>query len=148
MTTKRKVAVALGVVFLLIQLIPRSRTVHEVNPAADFDPERSVSELALLRSACYDCHSYETRYPWYADVQPIAMWMDHHVEEGRAELNFSLWHTYSEKRRRHKLEESIELVENREMPLTSYKLTHPEARLSDEERTLLADWFRSLLENQ
>lgn len=145
MTAKRKVLVVLGAAFVLIQFIPRSRTVPEVNPAEEFDPERSVSEMAILRSACYDCHSSETRYPWYAQVQPVAMWLDYHVDEGREELNFSKWHTYTEKRRRHKLEECAEMLENGEMPLASYKLTHPEARLSDDERTLLAGWFRAQL---
>lgn len=146
MTGTWKAALTLVVVLMLIQLMPRSRSVAEVNPAEDFDPERSVSELALLRSVCYDCHSNETKYPWYANVQPIAKWLDHHVEEGRDELNFSIWHTYDAKRKRRKLEECIEVLENEEMPLTSFKLAHPEARLTDVERQLLINWFRSLLE--
>jgi hypothetical protein len=147
MMKMRNAGLLLLAVTVLIQLIPRSRSLPEVNPAEDFNPERAVSELALLRSACYDCHSNETRYPWYARVQPVAKWIDHHVEEGRDELNFSIWHTYSDKRRRRKLEECIEVLERGEMPLTSYKLTHPESRLTDAERQLLTDWFRSLLES-
>lgn len=100
--------------------------------------------MALLKSACYDCHSNETEYPWYAQVQPLAWWIDHHVEEARESLNFSIWQTYSVKDMDHAFEECIEMVEEKEMPLTSFTLTHPEARLSELQRQQMVDWFKKL----
>jgi len=141
---KRRIFLLLAVGFLLLQLIPRKHSVAEVNPVEEFNPERSVPELALLRSACFDCHSNETEYPWYAYVQPLALWLDNHVAEGREEMNFSTWHTLPLDKQEHKLEECAEMVESREMPLKSFTWTHPEARLTDEERQLLVTWFRKL----
>ncbi|MCF8257339.1 MAG: heme-binding domain-containing protein [Flavobacteriales bacterium] len=130
--------------FLLMQLIPRKHSNPEVNPVEEFSPDRSVTELALLQSACFDCHSNETVYPWYSYVQPIALWLDHHVQEGREELNFSTWHTLPMDKQAHKLEECSEMVESKEMPLSSFTWTHPEARLSAAERQQIVDWFNRL----
>lgn len=142
--SKKKILIALLGVLLLIQFIPRKHAHTEVNPVEAFSPEQSVGELALLRAACYDCHSNETDYPWYAYIQPVAWWIDGHVDHGREELNFSVWHTYTMKRQVHKLEECVELLENGEMPLKSFTYLHPEARLSDDERSKLIGWFRQL----
>lgn len=141
---KRHLLALVLLALLLIQLIPTEHSNPVVNPAEEFSDDRSVSELALLRTACFDCHSNETRYPWYAHVQPLSMWITDHVEEGREELNFSIWHTYSMKQQVHKLDECIELVENGEMPLNSFTWAHPEARLTDDERTMLIGWFKQL----
>ncbi len=97
----------------------------------------------ILKEACYDCHSNETIYPWYANVAPVSWLVNHDVEEGREELNFSTWADYPVKRQNHKLEEVIELVEEGEMPMSIYKVTHPEARLSEEDIKLLVDWAKS-----
>lgn len=143
MDWKRILIVFLGV-FILLQFIPRRGVTIEVNPAEDFNPERSTAELALLRAACYDCHSHETEYPWYYAVQPVALWMDRHVEEAREELNFSIWHVMSLSEQADRLEECAEVVAEEEMPLPSFTWTHPEARLSADERQLLVDWFQRL----
>lgn len=99
--------------------------------------------IALLRSACYDCHSNETEYPLYSNIAPISWWLADHIEEGREHMNFSVWGTYSEKKQKHKLHECYEEVEEGEMPLESYTYTHAEAKLSAEQRELLEDWFKS-----
>jgi len=140
----KRIAIAVVLVVIGIQFIPRNHEAPEVNPVEAFSADNAPSELALLKAACYDCHSNETEYPWYAYVQPLALWLDHHVEEGREELNFSTWNTYSIKEMDHKLEESIEMMEKGEMPLKSFTWTHPEARLSDAERTQLTAWFAKL----
>ena len=103
----------------------------------------SEEVAALLKDACYDCHSHETKYPWYANVAPISWMLAHHRDEGREEMNFSVWGEYSEKRSHHKLEESIEMIEEGEMPMESYVWFHPEADLSKEQKELLMEWFRS-----
>jgi hypothetical protein len=136
--------VAVILVLLLIQFIPRQHAGQEVNKAEEFNPERSVGEMALLRSACYDCHSYETEYPWYSQIQPVALWIDDHVKEAREELNFSVWHTYSNKKQLKKMDEAIEMIESKEMPLWSFTISHPEARLGDDERMQLVEWLKSI----
>lgn len=98
----------------------------------------------LLARACYDCHSDNTRYPWYARIQPAGWWLAHHVKEGKQHLNFSQFGTYSPQRAAHKIEELIEQVEQREMPLRSYTLLHREARLTEPENAALQAWAQAI----
>ena len=106
--------------------------------------EPTMEVEGILRNACYDCHSNETKFPWYAHVAPVSWWLSDHIQEGREELNFSDWGTYSEKRSDHKLEECIELVEEGEMPLNSYTWTHGNAVLSDTDKSTLIEFFKDL----
>lgn len=98
---------------------------------------------ALIKGACYDCHSNATVYPWYSEVAPVSWWTKHHVNEGREELNFSVWADYSLKKADHKLEECAEEVEEGKMPLDSYTWTHGDADLNEKQRELLEDFFNS-----
>lgn len=100
---------------------------------------------ALLRRACYDCHSNNTRYPWYAAVQPVGWWLASHVNDGKRHLNFSEFSTYSPKRAGDKLDEIIDEVEQKHMPLKSYTWAHPEARLTPEEIKLIVTWAEDLV---
>ncbi|HZM01207.1 MAG TPA: heme-binding domain-containing protein [Planctomycetota bacterium] len=95
---------------------------------------------AILRRACYDCHSHETRWPWYSRVAPASWLIEYDVREARGELNFSTWNGYSSDRREHKLEEIVELTAAGEMPLWYYVPLHPSARLSDADLDTLARW--------
>ena len=97
-----------------------------------------------FKRACYDCHSYETAYPWYAEVFPLSFWIQKHVDEGREELNFSEWASYSAKRKKHKLEECIEEVEKNHMPLKSYTWMHTRSNWTQEEEVLVMEWWKSL----
>jgi hypothetical protein len=96
---------------------------------------------AILEKACNDCHSNNTRYPWYAELQPVSWWLSNHVEEGKSELNFSEIGSYAIGKQYHKFEEAIDQVKEGEMPLSSYTILHSDARLSDEEKKALIDWF-------
>ncbi len=129
---------------LLIQFFQIDKTKPPVDPAKDFIQVRNPpSKIAmLLKNACYDCHSNHTKYPWYTNVQPIAWWIKSHVNNGRRELNFSDWATYSEKKQAHKLEECYEMVEGTEMPLLSYMIAHREAWLDEAQRAELVEWFK------
>ncbi|MCB0770239.1 MAG: heme-binding domain-containing protein, partial [Flavobacteriales bacterium] len=102
-------------------------------------PNAEVS--ALLRAACYDCHSNETKYPWYDRITPVNWWVQHHVDEGRAEGNFSRWGELPEKKRKHFAEEAAELIEAGEMPLPSYTWMHGEARLDQAQVRTLSAFF-------
>ena len=123
--------------------------VREDNPGDLFANEVVDAEVAtLIRNACYDCHSNETKYPWYTYVTPLSWWVFDHVEHGREELNFSEWTSMSLKRKNHKLEEISEETLEGEMPLESYTPLHAEAQLTDEQRELISDWALSMMTEQ
>jgi hypothetical protein len=98
----------------------------------------------ILARACYDCHSDHTKYPWYAAVQPVAWWLNDHVTEGKSELNFSAFAGYETKRAVRKLRSVADEVHERHMPLKSYLLAHPEAKLTDAEVALVTTWAEDL----
>lgn len=143
---RNKLLIILALAFVVLQLFEPDRSIPETDPFDDFikvtDAPRPVADL--LRTACYDCHSYKTEYPWYANIEPLSWWIDDHIKEGREELNFNLWADYTIRRKDHKLEEAVEKIEEGEMPLPSYTWIHWDAQLTDEEKTLLTDWFSSL----
>ena len=99
-----------------------------------------VPVMSMLRRACFDCHSEETRWPWYSAL-PVASWLiEHDVEEGRSQINFSRWAQYNAFDRADKLDKICELVTNRKMPLWPYRLLHSDARLSDADVKTLCAW--------
>jgi hypothetical protein len=100
----KRIALALLVLLLLIQLWPVERTNPPVSAPLEADPE----VVAVLRAACYDCHSNETVWPWYSRVAPLSWQVAHHVEEGREELNFSEWGSYTAETRREFAEERLD----------------------------------------
>jgi len=99
--------------------------------------------LHLLQTACYDCHSNHTKYPWYAEVNPVGLWLNSHIKDGKEELNFSEFATYTAKRKAHKLGKISETVEKHDMPLNSYLWIHTEARLTDAQRHMIIQWADS-----
>ncbi|MDH5399243.1 MAG: heme-binding domain-containing protein [Cyclobacteriaceae bacterium] len=133
-------------VIVIIQFVPLDRTVPEYDKSGDFiaitAPSMEIQQT--LKRACYDCHSFETKYPWYAYVAPVSFWVGHHIDEGREHLNFSVWSSYDAKKSDHKLEELAEEVEERKMPMTSYVIAHSEAKLSAEETERLVRWVEGL----
>ncbi len=138
----KKILLGLVAVLLLVQLVPAHRPPVKGDNPADLLTNNNVPEevAQILRGACYDCHSNETRYPWYAYVAPVKWLVADHVEEGREHLNFSDWQAMDIGDQLEALDELAEEVEEGEMPLQGYPLTHPEARLSEEQRQLLTDW--------
>lgn len=138
-------AIALLMILLVLQFFQINKTNPEIKPAEDFlvINKTEASTAKLLKDACYDCHSHETKYPWYTNVVPLSWWIKKHIVKGREELNFSTWATYSAKKADHKLEESIEMLEEKKMPLKSYVIAHSEAKLSAEQIKQLSDYFRS-----
>lgn len=139
----RKILLGLLAVLVVLQIFQIDKKNPDYPADQDFlaaiDVPADVAET--LKTACYDCHSHETKYPWYTYVQPVGWWVKDHINEGKEHLNFSEWTTYEPKRAKHKLEECYEEVEEGEMPLKSYKWVHGDSRLSDEERSRLAGWF-------
>lgn len=143
---KRKILYGLLAVVIIAQFLPIFQPkFQQIDPANDFlATENPPAEVAsLLKAACYDCHSSQPKYPWYARVAPVSWWIGNHIVEGVRHLNFSDWKTYSDKKRNHKYGELVEMVEGGEMPLKSYLWLHGEAVLTAAQRQAIVDFCKS-----
>jgi hypothetical protein len=132
---------ALVVVFVLLQLTNPART----NPPVVLDlmatnpPPPAIA--AMLHAACYDCHSYETKWPWYSHVAPASWLVVSDVNDGRKNLNLSEWPAGDPKRAAKRLENMSEKIGYGEMPLKKYTMIHADARLTDSQRKELTGWL-------
>lgn len=142
----KKILITLLAVLIIMQFFGIDKTNPPSDANQDFmtltSPPSDISQL--LKDACYDCHSNHTKYPWYTNIAPVSWWIKGHIDHGRGNLNFSEWGTYSDKKRTHKIEEVIEFVEDKRMPLLSYIIGHPEAKISKEDRANIVTWFKTL----
>ncbi len=139
--TKRNILLTLLLAFIIIQFFPIDKTNPPIELNKDFieitqPPAKIASDLKTM---CYDCHSHETRYPWYTNIAPFSWRIKGHIDNGLKHLNFSLWSDYNEEQRLHKLDECVDMCTKHWMPTLDYKLMH--GRLSDEEYTELATFF-------
>lgn len=98
---------------------------------------------AILQNSCYDCHSNHTPYPWYSRIQPLGWWLDSHIKEGKAELNFDEFASYPKRRQLSKLKAMRGAIEDKSMPLPSYTFIHREAGLSQNDQKVLKDWLET-----
>lgn len=141
----KKILIGIAALLIIIQFFRIDKTNPPIIQENDFitisNPPANVAKI--IKTSCYDCHSNETKYPWYTNFAPLSWWIKHHINEGREELNFSVWGTYKEKRKKHKIEECVELVDEDEMPLSSYLITHEEAKLTADEKGYLLEWFKT-----
>ena len=138
----RKILLVLFLIFIIIQFFRPTRNIatgmqmNYIGNAYTVQPAIKT----ILDKACLDCHSNNTRYPWYNHIQPVTFWLNMHIEEGKAHLNFDEFLNYTPKKQDKKLDELIEEVELGAMPLKSYTWIHRDAKLSAEEKTLLIEW--------
>lgn len=150
MSTKKKIILGLVAIFIIIQFLGIDKDNPGYPAENDFiaisNPPEDIAQI--IRTSCYDCHSYQTEYPWYTNIAPVSWWIGHHIDEGREHFNFSEWGNYSEKKALHKLEEFYEEVEEGEMPLTSYTIMHGDAALSTEQVKKLVNWVKGLNNEQ
>lgn len=146
----KRILLTLFAVFIIIQFFRIDKSTPTFDKHQDFiaitKPPKDIEKL--LRNACYDCHSFETKYPSYSNVAPVSWWMENHIVEGRDHLNFSEWGSYKPDHANHKLEECAEEVEHKKMPLDSYTWTHGDAELSSANRKKLAEWFEGQMQGQ
>jgi hypothetical protein len=141
----RKSLIAFSVVFIMIQFIKPEKNesgVSNQDISSKYPVPASIKEI--LTVSCYDCHSNKTIYPWYANIQPVAWWLADHIDEGKDELNFNEFAQYRIFRQYKKLEEITEMIEEDEMPLSSYTFIHKNAVLNDEQKTELINWAKGL----
>jgi len=136
--------------FVAIQFIRPDLSNPPVDPALDIQQvlQAPTEVHAILQGACYDCHSNETKYPWYSQVAPVSWWLADHIQEGREHLNFSTIGSLPAKERAEVLGEAAEEVQEGEMPLNSYTWTHPAARLNATQRDLVLTWLNANGENE
>ena len=144
---KKKIALGIIIVFLVVaQFFKIDKTNPETDAAMAITAVESVPEevTAILNIACMDCHSNTTEYPWYSNVAPISWMLANHIEEGRAHLNFSEWGSLTQNDREYLSDDIVDMVAGKEMPMLTYWIIHTEAKLSDEQRTTLVDYFNTL----
>jgi hypothetical protein len=136
------ILVALVAVFALLQFTNPARTNPPLPPGGDISatnpPPPQIA--ALLRAACYDCHSDETKWPWYSRVAPVSWLVVGDVNDGRERLNFSDWPHALPERAAKRLERMSEELDYKEMPPAKYTALHPAARLTDAQRQELIQW--------
>ena len=133
------IVVMFGILFVAIQFVPVDRS----NPASQTQVSGSAEAKAVLKRACYDCHSNEVVWPWYSYVAPVSWLVAKDVKEGREKLNFSTWNLLSAEQQSKAFGESWEKVQEGEMPLWFYLPLHPSAKLSTADRTVLQAWASS-----
>lgn len=128
------------VALVIIQFIRPDKNEGGYESVAHFEKDANVPAAlaATMKTNCYDCHSNQTQYPWYAEIAPVSFWLDEHIEHGKGHFNVSEWSSYSAKKKDHKLDELIEFVEEGEMPLDSYTWLHGD--LSEADTKAILQW--------
>ena len=142
----RKIGLGILAIVFVMQFIRPPRNLAEGISENDISKMYGMPQAihTIFVQKCYDCHSHNTIYPWYTNVQPVGWWMYRHIQEGREHLDFSVFKTYNDKKAAHKLEEIIEMIREKEMPLKSYLIGHPDARVTANEELAINNWIQSL----
>ena len=131
-----KILAVLIIILLVVQFVP----VHKTNPPITGDLNAPENVKSILKSACYDCHSYQTTWPWYSKIAPVSWLVASDVNEGREYLNFSTWDQYSEREKIKIMEGIKEVIKKDEMPLQPYRWMHSSARLSSADKSSVVNW--------
>jgi hypothetical protein len=149
MKRSRKILILIIVLTLVMQVAQPTKNISEGPQPADIAAVYDMPEelQTMLEQKCYDCHSNNTRYPWYFHVQPIGWWLAYHIHEGKEELNFSEFKNYKADRAAHKLEEIGEVTHDGSMPLKAYTMFHPDTELNEKDKALIENWLKSVAGN-
>ncbi len=149
MSRVKKIFLALLLVFIAMQFIRparnRSNAAQPADMVTNFSAPANVA--GILKISCYDCHSNNTRYPCYANIQPVGWLLANHVKDGKKELNFNEFATYSKRRQLSKLKSIQNSIKDGSMPLSSYTLLHNDAKLSDDGKALLLQWTSRVIDS-
>ncbi len=139
------VVLVLGIAFVAAQFYRPDQTAATIVQTETLEATTQVPEnvAAVLKRSCNDCHTNQTVYPWYSKITPVNWLLADHIEEGRRELNFSVWNTYNAKKKGHKFDEICDQIIGGEMPHYQYIWMHGDAKLSNADKRLLCDWARA-----
>jgi hypothetical protein len=146
----KKIILIVFLVFLVMQLCqPARNTEFEQDSAVNFTKVYIVPKNVetILRTSCYDCHSNNTNYPWYSNIQPARSFMENHIKEGKENLNFSEFGKYSKRKQENKLNRIVKEIKSDEMPLASYTLIHQNAILTLSQKKEVIDWINTVKKN-
>jgi len=138
----RKILVILLIILIVIQFIRPARNIGAVASSTDIMHYVHVPDtvMRMLQTSCYDCHSNNTVYPWYTNINPVGFWMRSHVNDGKRAINFSDLSKFDKRKLDHRLKDIAEQVENKGMPLWSYTLIHTYAKLDSGQVQLIKNW--------
>jgi hypothetical protein len=141
----KRILLVLFIAIIVIQFIQPVRNSSGQAFQSDISKVYTAPDkvLALLKNSCYDCHSNNTRYPWYSYIQPGGWWMASHINKGKGDLNFSEFGNYSTIKQKHKLQSIANSLTDGTMPISAYTLIHSNAMLSKEDRVLILDWIKT-----
>lgn len=142
-------ALIIVVALVAVQLIPKHNDNDQSLAGANFIGNKYVIPAnveVVLKKACYDCHSNNTRYPWYTSLQPVSYWLNDHIDEGKSKLNFSEFLTYPAWKQFHRMEDIEDEIKTDGMPLSSYTLIHRDAVIDDSTKNLLINWSKNVRE--
>lgn len=144
----KKILLVLLAALLIIQLFHQKKNKSEGPQPNYIGNVYAVPDdvKAILSKACNDCHSNNTVYPWYSKVQPVDWWMNRHIIDGKKHLNFDEYTNRTAFSQFHKMEETIEMIKEGEMPLNSYTWIHKDAKLTAEEKAKVIDWAGSVMD--
>ncbi|HRH58255.1 MAG TPA: heme-binding domain-containing protein [Chitinophagales bacterium] len=144
---RRKIALSILLILIVIQFFQPQKNQSTELLAADITKVTNVPDdvLTILKTSCYDCHSNNTVYPWYNNLQPVAWWLNNHIKEGKERLNFSEFGNYTFDKSRKKLRGIAREIEEGEMPLTSYTVIHRNAILDEAQKNLVINWAENVV---
>ena len=145
MNLKKKIGLGLLIGFVSIQFIQPTRNNSGLFLPSDISNTVVVpNEVSnILKNSCFDCHSNNTRYPWYSFIQPGAWWMDSHIRKGKVNLNFSEFGSYSNRKQQSKLQAIANSIKDETMPISFYTLLHKNAKLSPDDKLVLLGWVKT-----
>lgn len=145
----KKILIVIAIALVAMQFIRPDRNIASQVSSTDISGVFIVPDSVkiILQNACFDCHSNNTRYPWYANIQPTGWWLAGHIKEAKGDLNFSEFGGYEQRKQISKLEGVAAVIEEGMMPLRSYKMMHKNARLSADEKNLVIEWARQSVDN-
>ncbi|SHM32807.1 Haem-binding domain-containing protein [Flavobacterium saccharophilum] len=147
----KKVFIIVVIFILLMQFYRPARNIMlEQDYTADFSKTYPVPKNveSILRTSCYDCHSNNTHYPWYSNIQPVRFFIDSHINQGKEELNFNEFGNYSKRKQNSKLKAITKEIKGDDMPLASYTLIHKNAMLSNNQKQEVINWINTLENNE
>ncbi len=135
--------------FVILQFFRSKKNISEAAIVNDITKTYAIPTIVMasLQTSCYDCHSNNTKYPWYNNIQPVAWWLADHIEEGKKEINFNEFAAYSPRRQYKKFKEINDQLEEDEMPLKSYTIIHSYAKLSKEQKVEIYKWTNAMMDS-